>query len=90
MPTLLSINPEIMDSMLQQCGLSLVRRDVSFQNMNSWHTFIAEYHVDIEVTTFLLLNKRHYFIRIGLWDKQQNPLKLPLTCWREKIFAHKL
>ena len=66
-PSLLSINPEIMDFMLQQCGLSLVRRDVSFQNMNSWHTFIAEYHVDIEVTTFLLLNKRQYFIRIGSW-----------------------
>ena len=39
--TLLSIDPEIMNTMLQQCRLSLVRRGISSPNMNSWHTFIA-------------------------------------------------
>jgi hypothetical protein len=59
-------------------------------HLKSWHSFIAEYRLDIEVTTFSIANKRHYFIRIGSWDKQQHPLKLPLTCWQGKIPPTKL
>jgi len=79
MTTLLSNGPEVMHAMLQKCGLCFERKGAFSPQMNSWQTFIAEYRVDVEVTTFSILNKRRYFIRNGSWDKKQYHPKLPLT-----------
>jgi hypothetical protein len=54
MKALLSIDPEVMHSMLQKCGLCFERKGVFSPHMNSWQTFIAEYCIDIEVTTFCI------------------------------------
>jgi len=88
--TLLLIDPEVMNYMLEQCGLCFMRTGISSPQINSWHSFIAEYRLDIEVTTFSIAKKRHYFIRIGSWDKQRHPIKLPSTCWKQKIPPPKL
>jgi hypothetical protein len=48
---------------------------------NAWQLFIAGMWIDSEVTTFSILNKRQYFIRIGSWNKLRHPPKLPLNCW---------
>ncbi len=87
---LLSVGPEIMDSVLQLCRLTQVTRGKAASIMNAWKDFIAEKRVDIKSTTFSISNRRWYFIRIGSWNKIRHPPKLPLSCWREKILAPKL
>jgi hypothetical protein len=88
--TLLSVEPKIMDSMLQLCGLSQERRGRMTPVLGTWTDFISEARVDIEITTFAIEKKRLHFIRIGLWNKATHPAKLPLTCWRERLAAPKL
>lgn len=90
MSTLLSLEPGIMDSVLQACGLAQERKGRMAPNLNAWKDFVAEARVDVEVTTFTIENKRRYFIRIGSWNKQRHPAKLPLSCWRDKLDAPKL
>jgi len=41
--TLLLIDPEVMNYMLEQCGLCFMRTGISSPQINSWHSFIAEY-----------------------------------------------
>jgi hypothetical protein len=49
--------------------------------IDAWMHFIAEKGLDVEPTTFSVLNKRRYFIRIGSWNKLRHPATLPVTCW---------
>ncbi len=52
--TLLSVEPKIMDSMLQLCGLSQERRGRMTPVLGTWTNFISEERVDIEITTFAI------------------------------------
>jgi hypothetical protein len=88
--TLLSVEPKIMDSMLQLCGLSQERRCSMAPVLGAWTNFISEVWLDIECTTFAIEKKRLYFIRNGSWNKVIHPAKLPFDCWRERLAAPKL
>jgi len=58
--------------------------------IDAWMRFIAEKGLDVEITTFSVLNKRRYFIRIGSWNKLRHLATLPVTCWQNDIFPPKL
>jgi hypothetical protein len=79
-----------MGSVLQLCGLVATRRGKASPIINAWTDLIIEKRIDVEISTFPIFNKRCYFICIGSWNKLRHPPKLPLICWREKIFLPKL
>jgi len=78
--TLLSVEPGLMNSVLQLCGLAQLRRGKVSLVMKAWMDLIAEKRLDVEITTFST-DKRRYFIRVGSWNKDRHPPKLPLHCW---------
>jgi len=51
--------------------------------MQAWANFIAEYKLDIEVTTFNIDSKHHYFVRVGSLDTSRHPAKVPIHYWRD-------
>jgi hypothetical protein len=51
--------------------------------LQAWENFIAEYKVEIEVTTFAIENKRRYFVRISSFQATRHPVKLPIHYWRD-------
>jgi hypothetical protein len=51
-----------MDKVLDICSLSQRKGNRSMPTMQAWENFIMEYKLDIEVTTFNIDNKCHYFI----------------------------
>ena len=87
--TLLSVEPGLMNSVLQLCGLAQLRRGKDSLVMKAWMDLIAEKRLDVEITTFST-DKRRYFIRVGSWNKDRHPPKLPLHCWRDRISPPKL
>jgi len=88
--TLLSIEHDTMVSVLQLCQLVQSRRGKPQLMIDAWMHFIAEKGLDVEVTTFSVLNKRRYFILIGSWNKLRHQATLPVTCWQNGIFPPKL
>jgi hypothetical protein len=58
--------------------------------LDAWSHFIAEKPLDVEITTFTVLEKWRYFIRIGSWNKLRHPASLPVNCWRNDIHPPKL
>jgi hypothetical protein len=52
--------------------------------MQAWENFIAEYKLDIEVITFNINNKCHYFVRISSFDTSRHPAKMPICYWRDQ------
>jgi hypothetical protein len=49
------------------------RGDKSMPTLQAWENFIAEYKFNIEVTTFIIASKWHYFVRIGSSDASRHP-----------------
>jgi len=88
--SLLSIEHETMISVLQLCRLVQRRRGKPSLMLDAWSHFIAEKRIDVEITTFTVLEKRRYFIRIGSWNKLRHPASLPVNCWRNEIHPPKL
>jgi hypothetical protein len=88
--TLLSVEPGLMLSMLQLSGLAQLRRGKVSISIKTWTEFIAEKRLDIEITTFSVVNRRYNFIRVGSWNKDRHPPQLPLQLWRDKISPPKL
>ncbi len=76
--TLLSVEPGLMLSMLQLSGLAQLRRGKVSISIKTWTEFIAEKRLDIEITTFSVVNRRYNFIRVGSWNKDRHPPQLPL------------
>jgi len=88
--TLLSVEPGLMLSMLQLSGLAQLRRGKVSISIKTWTEFIAEKRLDIEITTFSVVNRRYNFIPfsvvnrrynfipVGSWNKDRHPPQLPL------------
>jgi hypothetical protein len=61
--------------------------------MQAWENFISEYKLDVEVATFTINNKCHYFIRIGLYNASRHPALMPICHrrdWQKKAFSSKV
>jgi hypothetical protein len=80
---LLNLDIITMEKVLEVCGLSRRKGNTSLPTMQAWENFIAEYKLDIEVTTFNINNKRRYFVRIGSFDASRHPAKMPICYWRD-------
>ena len=88
--SLLNIEIFTMDKVLEECGLCRKKADKFVPVVRAWGDFIAEYKVDIELTMFLIGNKRRHFIRIGSFDKTRHPAKMPVSYWRDRLAPPKL
>jgi hypothetical protein len=60
--SLLNLDRSTMAKVLEVCGLSRRKGSQSLPILQAWENFIMEYKVEIEVTTFAIDNKRHYFV----------------------------
>jgi hypothetical protein len=73
-----------MEKVLEACSFSQRKGDQSLPTLQAWENFIAEYKLDIEVTTFIITSKWCYFVRIGSFDALRHPAKIPIHYWREQ------
>jgi hypothetical protein len=60
--SVLNLDMRTMAKVLEVCGLTQRKGSQSLPVLQAWESFIAEYKVEIEVTTFAFENKRHYFV----------------------------
>jgi hypothetical protein len=81
---LLNLDKTTMEKVLEACSLSWRKGDKSFPTLQAWENIIADYKLDIEVTTFIIASKWHYFVRIGLFDASRHPAKMPIHYWRDR------
>jgi hypothetical protein len=82
--SLLNLDRTTMEKVLEACSFSRRKGDQSLPTLQAWDNFIAEYKLDIEVTTFIIASKRRYFVRIGSFDASRHPAKMPIHYWRER------
>jgi hypothetical protein len=81
--SLLNIDATIMNRVLEKSSLCHRRGEVLFPVVQAWHDFITEYGIDVELTMFSIGSKRHYFLRIGSYNRSSHPAKMLIFYWRE-------
>jgi hypothetical protein len=78
--SLLNIKDEVLTSVLKIAGLVYQRKNISSPLLRAWESFIAEYKLSNELTTFSIGGKQRIFLLVGSWSERQ-PAISPKAIW---------
>jgi hypothetical protein len=79
--SLLNIKDEVLTSVLKIAGLVYQRKNISSPLLRAWESFIAEYKLSNELTTFSIGGKQRIFLfLVGSWSERQ-PAITPNAIW---------
>jgi hypothetical protein len=55
--------------------------------LKAWESFIAEFKLPAEITTFSIKAKQRLYIRLGTWKEKAHPQAKPVEIWKKACLS---